>query len=470
MASRRDDLQAHQFLKQRAVSALVVNQTDPERPPFRRVTVAAIGSLAVALLALAGVGVYGMLVPVHAKPFKPGKNVIVEKETGDRFVFLNGKLNPVANYTSALLILGQHADTQLVSRSALVGLPRGPRVGIPDAPDELPDQKHVLGGPWTMCSRPTTNAAGTELDKSVLFVGRKPHGGQTAQDKAALLHVRATGNEYLLWHGYRHEITNQGAVSAGLALADETRLDVAASWVDVLPAGRPVGPLSVPDAGAISHALPSRPATRVGQLFVVAVSNTARQYYMAQANRLMPISAFQFDIQLAAHSTSKAYSGHSPRAIRLDPGEVTLAGQAPNSTDSSDPPRVRPPFVTPNSGDATMCAAFGAGSTVPAISVGATISGSAGIAPSRADSGTPLADRIVVPPGWVAVVTVVGDENSAAGTTSLITDLGIRYSLPSADVLKTLGYGGVKPIRVPADLAARIPAGPALDPAQATSH
>lgn len=467
MASRRDELQAYQFLKQRAVSALITHQTDPERPPFRRATVSAFGSLALALVALAVTGVYGLIVPVHKDTFKPGKDVIVEKETGNRFVFLNGRLNPVQNYSSALLILGQHAGTQLVSRDSLVGLPRGPVVGIPGAPDELPDSKHVLGGPWTMCAQPTTNNAGGRINRSVLLVGRNAAGGESAGDKALLLDVPSTGKQYLLWHGYRHEITDPKAVLAGLALANESRIDVAAAWVDVLPAGPSIAPMSVRFAGYRSNALPSRPNTRIGQLFVVQLSGTIRQYYLAQENRLVPISQFQFDIQLAAAATQKAYPGQSAHAIALDPAEVTLAGQAPNATANSDPPRNRPAFVQPDSPTASVCAAFATGSVVPTVSVGAHVPAGGESTPGRSATGAPLADRVIVPPGRVSLVSVVPNKSSAAGTTSLITDLGKRYSVPTADVLKTLGYGGVKPIRVPADLAARIPAGPALDPAAA---
>lgn len=465
MASRRDELQAHQFLKQRVVSALIVHQTDPERPPFRRAAVSGFGSLALALLALAVVGVYGLIVPVHGKAFKPGKEVIVEKETGNRFVYLNGRLNPVSNYSSALLILGKHTGTQLVSRNALVGLPRGPLVGIAGAPDELPDSKHLLGAPWTMCAQPGTNNAGGRTNKSVLLIGRGADGGSAVGDRATLLNVPSTGQEYLLWHGYRHEIADQRAVSAGLALADESRIDVAAAWVDVLPAGPSIRPLSVPYAGYRSSALPSRPETRIGQLFVVRVSSTVSQYYLAQERRLVPISPFQFYIQLAAKVTRLAYPGESAHAIGLDPAEVTLAGQAPDSTNRADPPRVRPAFVQPTSSTAAVCAAFTAGNPVPTISVGAAVPASGQTTPGHSPAGAPLADRIVVPPGRAALVSVVPNSSAAAGTISLITDLGIRYAVPSTDVLKTLGYDGVKPIRVPADLAARIPEGPALDPA-----
>jgi hypothetical protein len=82
VASKRDQLQAHQFLVQRVTSALVRRETDPEQPPFRRPSGAAVGSLALAVVALAVVGVYGLIVPGGSKAWRDDDAVIVEKETG----------------------------------------------------------------------------------------------------------------------------------------------------------------------------------------------------------------------------------------------------------------------------------------------------------------------------------------------------------------------------------------------------
>jgi hypothetical protein len=63
MASKKDQLQSYQFLVQRFVSALVMRETDPAQMPFRRLAGAAFASVMVAVLALAGVGIYGLLRP-----------------------------------------------------------------------------------------------------------------------------------------------------------------------------------------------------------------------------------------------------------------------------------------------------------------------------------------------------------------------------------------------------------------------
>ena len=127
MASRRDQLQSYQFLVQRVVSALVMQETDPAQSPFRRLTGSAFASIMVAVLALAAVGVYGVIRPGGKDTWRAGNAVIVEKETGTRYVYRDGKLHPMANYASALLLLGSHGKPLSVSSNSLVGVaPRSP--------------------------------------------------------------------------------------------------------------------------------------------------------------------------------------------------------------------------------------------------------------------------------------------------------------------------------------------------------
>ena len=77
------------------------------------------------------------------------------------------------------------------------------------------------------------------------------------------------------------------------------------------------------------------------------------------------------------------------------------------------------------------------------------------------------ADRVVVTPGRAAVVEALASPSAPHGALSLVTDLGVRYPLASTDVLTMLGYGGVAPVRLPAELVALVPSGRALDQAAA---
>jgi hypothetical protein len=75
-----------------------------------------------------------------------------------------------------------------------------------------------------------------------------------------------------------------------------------------------------------------------------------------------------------------------------------------------------------------------------------------------------LADDVYVPPGGGAVVEALPAPQADGGTLALVTDARMRYPVPGTDVLATLGYADVTPIRLPAEIVALLPAGRVLDP------
>jgi hypothetical protein len=64
-------------------------------------------------------------------------------------------------------------------------------------------------------------------------------------------------------------------------------------------------------------------------------------------------------------------------------------------------------------------------------------------------AGALVSPRVVVRPGSAAVVATVAAPGAEPGAISLVTDLGRRHSVPSAEVLAALGYGSVTPVPVP---------------------
>lgn len=465
MATKRDQLQSHQFLVQRMVSALVTRESDPEQPPFRRSSVAALGSLALAVLVLAGFGVYGLIVPGGNKSWQRGEVVVVEKETGTRYVYVDGRLHPVTNYASAVLALGKKSTTRAVSRRSLAGVPRGPLVGIRDAPDALPARNRLLTGSWTLCSEPSLDLAGARTSESVLMVGQRPAGGQPLADAAMLVEVIGSGDQYLIWRGYRHRIQRSDTVTVGLALGSEPWARVGSAFVDALPSGEPIAPIRLAGLGKPSRALADRPGTLIGQLFVVQTSGGGVQHYLADRERLLPISALQFDIQRAYPPMAAAYGGKAPYGMQLG---LLSAGQAKQSGVgerlAGQAPRGRPQFVAPRHGLGTVCASLAPDSTIPDVFIDPVMPerDPATVTAKRSRAGTALADRVLVPPGSAAVVEVMPTEQAPAGTVSIVTDLGRSYPLADPGLLDIFGYGGVRPVRLPAGLVARIPQGSGL--------
>lgn len=470
MATRKDQLQSHQFSVQRMVSALVTRESDPEQPPFRRPTTAAVGSVVIAFVVLAGVWVYGMVVPGGSKAWAGGDAVIVEKETGTRFVYVDGHLHPVTNYTSALLALGKYAETRRVSAKSLGGVPRGPLIGIPDAPDALPAKDRVLTGGWTLCSQPALDASGARTSESVLMVGEQPDGGTPMNDTAMLVQVIESGDRYLISKGYRHQIERADMVTVGRALASRPWAQVGAAFVAALPDGERIAPLKPAGIGLPSRAVPDRPGTKIGQLFMVRTAAGSVQYYLAAKDRTIAISPLQYDVQRAFAPMRAAYGGKEPRAIELPLLSVGQTDPPPADTDQGQAPRTWPEFVAPRDGQGTVCAAFAPGAALPAITVDPRMPArdAATTTAHRGPMGTALADRVLVPPGTAAVVEAMPADRAAAGTISIVTDLGRAFPLAEPEVLETLGYQGVTPIRIPATLITRIPQGSGLNPTTAT--
>jgi hypothetical protein len=299
------------------------------------------------------------------------------------------------------------------------------------------------------------------------MIGQPAQGGQPLGDSAMLVEVIGSGEQYLISNGYRHRIVKSDTVTvSSLALESEPWTTVGAAFVAALPDGEPLGPIKVGGLGTLSKAVPNKPKTLTGQLFVVRVSGGAAQYYVATKDHLVPISELQFDIQRAFPATKVAYRGKRPYAIPLDQLDVGAIDRSGPDVDEGKAPRIRPAFVAPRNGLGTVCATFTPGGRLPTVAFDPAMPARdrMTMTPKRGKNGTALADRILITPGTAAVVMAMQSGQAPTGTISVVTDMGRAYPLADPKVLEALGYGAVQPVVVPASLIARVPQGPGLDP------
>jgi hypothetical protein len=86
--------------------------------------------------------------------------------------------------------------------------------------------------------------------------------------------------------------------------------------------------------------------------------------------------------------------------------------------------------------------------------------------------GVRVADRVELPGGRGALVSTLTSPGApGTGSAYLVSDQGIKYPLPRADVdgvTTALGFGGVRPVAVPHSILALLPTGPALSREAAT--
>lgn len=317
MASRRDLVHSLQFAAQRVVSAMVLRRTDPREWPFRRLGGAGLGTLMLTVIALGGVGVYGMVFPGGKTSWRDGRSVIMDKRTGATYVYVDGTLHPASNFSSAALIVGSTVTTDTTDAS-LAGVPRGVTVGIDGAPASVPTPDEMVGAPWSLCSQQLPNQSGHLVPRTQLVVGRAPSGGRSPGEAALPVTDAADGTQYLIWHDTAYELTDPAVDRQALNLDDQTSVKVGAAWLSALPTGLPIGVTAPRGRGKASQAVPH---AQVGNTLVVT-QDGAQTYYLAEQTSILPITALQALIQQAAGysqvSISAAAAAAAPKAKPAD--------------------------------------------------------------------------------------------------------------------------------------------------------
>ncbi len=439
MASRRDQLQSHQFLTQRVISAMVMRETDPAQSPLRRGIGAVFAGLMISVMVAAGFGVYGLLTKTGGDAWKTDGAVVIERETGAAFVFQGGELHPMLNYASALLVTGSAPRAVFrQSAGALNSVPRGVMLGIPNAPDSLPAAADIVTTPWTVCA----GGAVTALD-----IGTAPVGATAMGDRGVLVGDPSTGATDLIWHGTRYAI---GADVLPALFGVVTPTAVGSAWLNGIPQGPDIVPFDIPDRGTPSDAAP---AYTVGQILSTPIGTGGQQFWMVLSAGLAPITELQKDVAVSR-------GAGAPQQVTAAAATAIQRTTVPGQTTARALP-TRPPTLIP--APQRMCAVFRGGGA-PSISVGGSAPPPG--TPTGSHAGV-VADTVSVPPGHVAVVRVMASADSTLSGYCLVTDLGIRYAVASDDVLTMLGYQAADAVAMPAALIRLIPAGPALDPAAA---
>jgi type VII secretion protein EccB len=455
MASRTDQLQAYQFMTQRVISALVMRETDPRQSPLRRGVGAVFGGLMVAILVAAGFGIFGILTKVGSDGWKSNGAVVIEKESGASFVYLNGTLYPTLNLTSAMLASGQANPPVFRVASGSLGVaPRGNTVGIPGAPASLPTAAKRVGLPWSVCA---LAGADGKTSTVALAVSLAPDGGRSLVNEGVLVKDAKSGTTYLIWHSWRHLVQSSKTLVPALFGA-ATAVPVGTAWLNTLSPGGDIRPITISQAGNASAAVKGR---KVGDM-LLAQTGSGPQYYLVFNDGLAPITELQRFI-LDATSPVKPIQvdlseiNGAPRSTRLNPVDGL-----------QQPPATAPPLVRPDGGE-QLCAVTNTASSPPTVWLGGTVAGLDRATPTTSSSGdgAVLADQILVPAGRVAVVRVLGGPDAQSGPYFIVTDLGIKYPVSAEPVLAMLGYAPAQAIDVPSSLMARIPTGPTLDPAAA---
>ncbi|MFG2399918.1 type VII secretion protein EccB [Streptomyces lydicus] len=535
MASRRDELNAYSFARKRTNAAFLKPLPNGSIESAPKPLKAVVPSIVVGVLILVGFGACGIIKPVAPQGWDTvGANVLVGDESTTRYVVLPNTdsdghkqklLHPVLNLASARLLLDPDKFNVLkVKESELDGkLPHGPAVGIPYAPDRLPNAK-TADKPkvWAVCNRPGSGTNSKPQQSVFVLDGKdKQLVNDTTKGKLDFHHALYVedeeGKKWLVDHNgmaFPFDSARGGwNAPGGKEAGDEALRQIVFGSkaepqkvtdqfmgtllkVDKLPITMPV----VPGVGSTTtdSQVPEK-AKRVGSLLV----DSDGQKYVVLKDGVEQVSNFVANLLEQGANASSLSSDHQP----LTPVSVSTGIRA--KRDDADHPKVwygdimGVPLPWPTE-DISVANDFKNASQTGGLTT-PTNNGVSCSVYNGTSTKYPGADKLGFPngvpdmgtwvgkdypakiaPGATAYVTPgsgllyrqVSTPSATSGSLFLVTDTGLRYSIPEnndgADKAGKadqdqgqsqlrLGYKGAHPPLVLKAWSELLSAGPSLD-------
>ncbi|MGI5378601.1 type VII secretion protein EccB [Streptomyces sp. CA-251387] len=513
---RRDELAAYTFARKRTVAAFLAPSPGGSEEGAPRPVRTVMPSLAVGVVLVIGFVAWGVIKPTAPKGWDtPGEYIIVDSDSTTRYVVLDpdpkdGKvekvLHPVLNYASAKLLLDKGKGTVLEVPGKEIdksGIRHGATIGIPYAPDRLPSKDDAeKPKTWAVCERPAPGKEGA-IDRAVFVFDSDDaksleNSGKVNALEALYVKDTETGREYLVdGDGNRFRLGGEEglddtsmeklrtAVIGSSATAQAQ--PVSKEWLNTLNPGEDIDFPTVPNAGAPTSVQGLDGVTTVGQVLRARDAQN-EQFYVVLKDQVAVISPFVAAL-LVAHDGTSPVKASTPEIIEANGGSADRF-----YADKGWPltvPRQANPASSPN-GDAltTSCSVYKGGieNNKPQLAAWA---------------GTNYPKKVItdslsayVSSGSGLLFQEITGATGGGGRVYLLTDTGLRYSLPAGndseakgsaagssssssgsseggpsetDKARTrLGYEDLsKPAFVPQTWATFIPKGPTLDTASA---
>ena len=528
MAKRQDELAAYTFARKRTVAAFLAPSPGGSEEGAPRPIKTVTPSLALGVVLVVGFIAWGVIKPAAPAGWdKPGEYIIVDSDSTTRYVVLEDKtssgkkiktLHPVLNYASAKLLLDKGKGSVLEVPGKEIdksGLPHGATVGIPYAPDRLPSKEDAQKAKtWAVCERPARGEDGG-IDRAVFVLNSDDakslnDAGKVDPTEALYVSDPRTGREFLVDSNGRAFLlgdqegldkTTLQQLRAAVMGGDSTPQPVSQEWLHTLNAGGVITFPVVPDNGGQTsvQGLPAEAST-VGRL-LKSQDAQGDQYFVVLKDKVASITPFVADLLKQSPSAQKAYGTDPIDYVSVNNQQIIAANNGETYSFYGDKgwpqtlPKQANPAATPTSpARTTSCSVY---------------------------KGTLGADKKPQLAAWAGTAfpkKVVSDSLSAyvssgsgllfkeltgvaggGGAQYLLTDTGLRYSLPSnndssakgktaassssasggssqsaseTDKARTrLGYEDItNPVLVPQTWAEFIPKGPTLDTGAASQE
>lgn len=431
MASKKDLIEAQKFSRGRLLSAFLGGapggkELEPAKP--LRAVFAGIALTAMVLLA----GVFaGLLKP--ALPSGWEKNyLIVARDTGARYVSVEGMLHPVINTVSARMIIpAGEFKVVSVDQSALNGIAVGGTIGILGGPDSLPEESQLDGTNWQACS---------VAEYTEFWVGGASR--KAAATDAGVV-VRHEDRTFVVTGGVSYEVASEHEIPVlrAIGLDSAQPKTVQGGWLALFDTGSPLAPLTVAGAGdpAPGSDLP------IGTVIHETGSPAENLYLLTAQGELAPLSALAYRLYLLGDGAEAL-----GEPVEIGPAEIAEL----RTTDAAGGATWPESQLAPLQGDGAPCA---------------TLSGSAGnqrtaLAAQTEQVGGATVETLVlthVPDGGGALV-----QAEVSGSLTVIDPIGVSYAVPGSVQVATqrLGYSLDDVTVVPAAWLQLLAAGPELTP------
>jgi type VII secretion protein EccB len=453
MQNRKDLLQAHRLMTQRAALALICGEPDSPNQPLRRRNTATVSAVLAGVIAAAVFGVLGLLSPGTVTGLTKAGTLVIDKDTATPYVPCQGdELCPSLNYASALLAL----DTTNVNRvdvdqATLSHYKIGPTIGISGLPQDLPTSADLVKGPWAVCAQNgvSTLVGGVSVGGTPLPIGQAT---LTTTASGSGAGTGGSGTDWVLWNGERLKIT-PGVMETIFNTSASAAAVVPLAWLNAIPEG--------PDFKAPfingEDTLVTGPSGQapVGRVYMVpGAAGTSTEFFVLMADgKLAQVTPVQASLLERVQGAKQQTISPAQAQGDLSATQVPAVGL----------PRNIPRLATMGS---PVCVSYRAG-LGRQFTTGGTIP--SGAVPTSGGAGV---DQVWLPPSHGALVGVIAGVDQPSKVVSWFLLSGAtRYSLSSSAVANVLGYHlATDETVLPASVAELLPQGKVLDPGAATAQ
>lgn len=439
MASKKDLIEAQGFSRRRLLTAFTSGAPGgKELEPAKPLRAVAAGVALTAIVVIGGL-FYGLIRPGLPAGWENNALILV-KDTGARYISVEGVLYPVINTASARLLMSGDTFTVVsTDKQSLEGIRVGPSVGIPGAPDDLPSPASLIGDGWGACAIDDTQTAMSLAGETVV----------TAASGGAV--VTRDGKTYVIIGSSRYEVDaeQESSVLRAVGLDTAAKVPVDGKWLNLFDSGAKLQPITVAGAGDPVA------GTNIPMGAVVHTTGTpeTERYLMTPSGEIARLSPLGYQLYLLG-------TGVDMGGVQdVSPSEISNVDTAPQDAGGADWPT---DAVTELEQSTQPCAVLQHDENGNARTTLGTITG-----------GTVLTDEnagVSVALGGGALVRAGRDGGSDVGMVYLIDGTGTAFAIPDGlRAITQLGYTLDDVVTVPEAWVQFMPTGPSLTQAAAAS-